>query len=84
MQCKDIPTEPILHYLLKHKGQWCGWWGEERNVSLAMPAGIPSRLILAKMKQLIKRDLVIGCACGCRGDFSITPKGEQYLNHQPI
>lgn len=80
MQCKDISDEPILHYLLKHKGQWCGWWGKERNVALSMPVGTPDKLVLAKMKQLIKRGLVEGCGCGCRGDFCITSKGEQYFN----
>ncbi len=45
-----------------------------------MPTNLASeKLILAKMKQLIKRGLVDGCACGCRGDFEITPKGEEWL-----
>lgn len=80
MQCKDISDIPILHYLLSRKGLWCGWWGQERNVALAMPVGTPDKLVLAKMKQLIKRGLVEGCTCGCRGDFCITSKGEQYLH----
>ena len=34
------------------------------------------------MKQLIKRELVDGCDCGCRGDFEITAKGEEWLSLQ--
>ncbi len=40
----------------------------------------PKKLILAKMSQLIKKGLINGCTCGCRGDFEITPKGEEYLS----
>ena len=32
---------------------------------------IPDQLVLAKMRQLIKRGLVDGCGCGCRGEFRL-------------
>ena len=80
MQCKDIPDMPILKFLLSHKGRWCNWiFGDDRDVHLAMPKDTPEKLVLAKMKTLMKRGLVEGCDCGCRGDFEITEKGEQYL-----
>ncbi len=80
MQCKDIPDEPVLRFLLYHKGKWCNWFEEsERSVFNAMPGGIPGNLVHAKMKSLIRRGLVKGCICGCRGDFEITEKGEQWL-----
>lgn len=79
MQCKDIPDRPVLEYLLRHKGQWCNWCWDERNVAEAMPSGTPAKLVLAKMRQLIKRGLADGCGCGCRGDFEITAKGEAFL-----
>lgn len=80
MQCKDIPDVPILDLLLKNKGEWCNWYfGDERDVRKAMPDGIADKLALAKMRQLIKRGLVKGCGCGCRGDFEITQKGLEFL-----
>lgn len=80
-QCKDIPDKPIIQFLLKHKGKWCNWYfGDERDVSQAMPLGIPEKLVLAKMRMLMRRGLVKGCSCGCRGDFEITEKGEEWLN----
>jgi hypothetical protein len=30
---------------------------------------MPEKVVLAKAKRLIRRGLVDGCACGCRGDF---------------
>lgn len=33
--------------------------------------GVPPNLIRAKALKLIKRGIIDGCACGCRGDFSV-------------
>lgn len=77
IQCKDIADEPILQFLLKAKGNLCSW----HSVRNALPENFAAKkLILAKMGQLIKRGLINGCPCGCRGDFQITPKGEEYLS----
>ena len=75
VQCKDVPTLPILKFLagLEMWGNW--YFGDENDVHQAMPAGTPDKVVHAKMRQLIKRDLVDGCPCGCRGDFDITEKG---------
>jgi hypothetical protein len=76
MQCKDIPDEPILRLLAKHPGQWHNWYfGDDRDVHSAMPANVPEKLVLGKMRMLMRRKLVDGCGCGCRGDFEITAKG---------
>lgn len=80
LQCKHIPDAPILEFLLSHEGHWCNWcFGDECDVHLAMPEGTPDKLVLAKMRMLMRRGLVSGCDCGCRGDFEITPDGREYL-----
>ncbi len=83
VQCKDIPNEPILQFLKKHKGQWATWFqtmeGGMPSVREAIPDDIPGKLVVAKMRQLIKNGLVKGCGCGCRGDYEITEKGERQL-----
>ena len=76
-QCKDIPDGPILAFLRQHQGRWATW-GEGYSMPTvrdAMPHGTPDKLQIAKMRQLMKRGLVDGCPCGCRGDYEITPKG---------
>lgn len=88
MQCKDIPTKPILDFIAKVEqgfslgANWAKldaddpkWPYIHRSVRNAMPVDLPDKLILAKMKQLIANDLVAGCACGCRGDFTLTDRG---------
>jgi hypothetical protein len=75
MQAKDIPEQPILDFL-KAQGKWCTWGKgySMPTVQDAMPAGTPAKVQLAKMRSLIKRGIVEGCPCGCRGDFCL-PNG---------
>ena len=74
--CKEVPTLPILEFLAERPGEWHNWYfGNEKDVHRAMPAGIPDKVLLAKMRRLIARGLVEGCPCGCRGDYEITAKG---------
>lgn len=83
MQCKDIPDAPILRFLAKNPGVWHNWFfGDDRDVRLAMPPNVPEKLVLAKMRTLIRRGLVDGCDCGCRGDFEITGAGLDWLAKQ--
>lgn len=80
LHCKDIPDRPILEFIDSHGGNWCNWFdGDERDVGRGMPAGVPRKLVLAKMRMLIRRKLVGGCTCGCRGDFVLTQKGLDFL-----
>jgi len=80
MQCKDIDRMPILRLLAERPGQWHTYGASD--VALAMPTvvqafplGCPDKLVPAEMGSLIRRKWVDGCACGCRGDFVITPAG---------
>lgn len=81
-----IPDEPILLFLQRYAGeddgQWCtfgepGQWMP--SVQDAMPPGTPSDVQHAKMRALMVRGLVDGCACGCRGDFELSVEGARYL-----
>lgn len=88
MQCKDIPTLPILEYLDKYGGIGCVWWegNFRRSVRQAMPE-VSDKLALAKMRQLMSKGLIDGCDCGCRGDFELTDKGRSHIlelmNYEP-
>ncbi len=92
MKCKDIPDQPLLEFLGKlerreiltegYAMSWgCVWNGVPHSVQHAMPKEIWGRekLVRAKMRSLIDRGLVSGCACGCRGDFELTSKGREQL-----
>lgn len=81
MQCKDIADVPVLAFLDGLDGQpatWC-WPHGGNDVAFVMPDSTPPKLVLAKMRMLMKRGLVDGCGCGCRGDFELTDLGRAYL-----
>lgn len=81
MQCKDIPEEPILRFLESLNGTWANWFDIEfeNSVRRAMPPDVPPRLACAKMAMMIRKGVVDGCPCGCRGDYVITSKGRAAL-----
>lgn len=82
-QCKDIPDRPVLLFL-QELGRWGTWYsGFDNSVGLAMPEGTPEKLVRAKMASLIRRKLVDGCSCGCRGDYELTAKGAEILK-EPV
>lgn len=80
--CQMCPTPPsTLHgvanpgyYPLRHLPHWVFTW----NLEYLMPI-FPSEVILAKASALIRRGLLTGCDCGCRGDFELTIEGAQFL-----
>jgi len=84
MQCKDIPTEPILDFIGR-AGRFCTLFeGTEMPcVRDAMPPGTPEKVAYAKMRSLIRKGLVDGCVCGCRGDFELTARGHNAIQREP-
>lgn len=76
MQVKDIPDLPILEFLAGLDGRCAIIGGDnDTNILMTLP-DVPVKLARAKLGNLIRRGLVDGCACGCRGDFSLTNKGK--------
>ena len=86
LQCKDISDEAILRFLYsRDKGnEWCNWFDPKftNSVMNAVDYNIISpQLMLSKMRQMIKKGLVDGCSCGCRGDFHLTLKGKEHIKN---
>ena len=80
MQAKDIPEWPIIAFLAGRHGVGAHWFfNGEDSVRSVIPEGTPDKVLLAKMRALIKRGLVDGCCCGCRGDFALTAKGLEHM-----
>lgn len=86
MQCKDVPDAPVLRFLSELNGRLAGWHDLQPRADYcptvvdAMPPGTPEKVVLAKMRTLVRRGLARGCCCGCRGDFRITPRGQEWLD----
>ena len=82
MQCKDINEYSILRYIQYCQDQFntTAKLIDIADIGIAHPTlRLPFNLIRAKMKNLVKRGLVYGCTCGCRGDFELSPNGRLEL-----
>lgn len=68
----DISDAAMLRAIheqcLKHD-MWALVW----NLAREDFPDLPEKVVLAKVRQLIKRRLVNGCGCGCRGDLELEP-----------
>ncbi|NHZ94634.1 hypothetical protein [Massilia sp. CCM 8734] len=80
-QCKDIPGVPVLLFLAALRERNGTWFNLDcdNTVVKAMPPGTPRKLVLSKMNMLLRRGLIDGCTCGCRGDFELTSAGAAHL-----
>jgi len=62
-QAKDISDEMFLTEMRRVRHPW--GWTTRWNMELPYP----EKVVLAKAASLIRRKVIGGCACGCRGDF---------------
>ena len=77
--CVAVPWDPDPT-LRKREGDDARWpvWVFTWNLDCLMPM-FPPELIRAKANQLLRRGLISGCGCGCRGDFELTEEGARFL-----
>ncbi len=71
IQAKDISDMVMLEALAKTRGRngvprWSTLW--ETQAELPQ---FPPKVVQAKLRSMIKRRVLMGCACGCRGDFEL-------------
>jgi hypothetical protein len=81
MQAKDITDQDMLRAIL-HDSRTNDLPAAWYRIARDHPEW-PEKVILAKCRQLLKRGLITGCVCGCRGDFLLTDKGSQIVGEPP-
>lgn len=60
MQAKDLADADVLAAVRSSSTLW--------DIPAAFPSA-PPKVVLAKLASLVRRGVLDGCACGCRGDF---------------
>jgi len=78
IQAKNISDQKMLDVILKVQNRMLreGWndvpveevWANRSYIDEEL-SDIPSKVVLAKLRSMVKRNIIHGCACGCRGDF---------------
>lgn len=70
MQCKDIPAAVFLDSVRAAGRRVSMAW--DTHAALEERIGsVPWNLFLSRARKLIDAGLLGGCACGCRGDFTV-------------
>lgn len=54
-------------------------WSNTHKIAEKFP-NFPFKVVASKLSRLLKRRLVTGCDCGCRGDWELTAAGYEFLN----
>lgn len=57
-------------------------WTFTALIAERFPA-VPFKVVAAKLSKLLKRGLLTGCDCGCRGDWELTDKGRELVALPP-
>lgn len=68
MKCADLPDDDVLNVIAHSTRPLGATIGE---VFDGFPA-YPQKVVRAKLSKLLRRGVIKGCVCGCRGDFTVT------------
>lgn len=65
MKAADLDADKIVA-IVAASDPWANRW--EIGAALGNP---PEKIVLAKLRKMVKSGVINGCACGCRGDFTV-------------
>lgn len=87
VKASDIDDRAFLAVVLRRSldGKWAHMdrrWVLFHEMYDEFP-DMPWKVVHAKGRQLLKRGLLDGCGCGCRGDLELTDAGLALLSPHP-
>lgn len=77
MKAADLPDASVLR-AVDESCRDRGMWSSTSAIAEVFPQA-PFKVVAAKLSKLLKRKLLTGCDCGCRGDWELTSKGREIL-----
>lgn len=76
VQAKNISDEQVRAAIAATRGRnGVPEWATRSDLQEHL-AQFPPKVVLAKLRSMIKRKVINGCACGCRGDFELPPRSD--------
>lgn len=77
IQAKDLDEGALMAFFRRHGQKWTTHRpcpsGVMPSVADEVPgmAGVPEKVLRAKLGAMARRGLINGCDCGCRGDWHL-------------
>lgn len=77
----DIDTLDLLHRIanVSRPRLAAGYAGWVFTWDMDWYDHLPWKVVAAKLSRLVRKGLLDGCTCGCRGDFTLTEQGNAIL-----
>lgn len=75
VQAKHIADTDALDAVRRCGAAQPSGWAVLLDVQAVLSA-FPPKVVRAKLAALVRRGVLNGCACGCRGDFYIKPESQ--------
>lgn len=76
MKASDIPDLKMME-AIRNNPRYSGIGTSRFDIQQRFP-DFPEKVVRAKLHALLRRGLIFGCCCGCRGDFTFTEKGNAF------
>jgi hypothetical protein len=70
VQAKDITDAEVLAAHAVVKSRWAANWSTTWDLQAAL-SPYPPKVVLAKLRSMNRRKVLLGCGCGCRGDWHL-------------
>jgi len=73
MKASDLSEPAILALLAERPGVWHTHDGEGIMPRVYDPThpDAPPKVLLSKLRAMMRKGLIYGCGCGCRGDWHV-------------
>lgn len=82
IQAKHVSDIDVLKFI-DQQNKESGPWMMRQDVEAHFKP-IPPKVVLSKLRALLKKRLIDGCGCGCRGDFTMTTDGRVLLENRTM
>lgn len=76
MKASNLSEAAILATLNEQPGVWHTHWADAGSMPRVYDPthpDAPEKVLLAKLRAMVRKGLIGGCGCGCRGDWCSIP-----------
>ncbi len=70
MKASDVPEDTVIALIRELGASNAAKWAFLWDIQGRLPQ-FPPKVVKAKLAAMVKRGVIGGCGCGCRGDFHI-------------